>query len=297
MAAAEGVSPYTLTGLTNLGLLRRPIKSVYLASQAGDSIDLRAQCLSLVVPEGCVVAGRHAGWAVGAEMVLAPGEHLELQPLVVVRHAGMGRLRNKLSESGERTFRPDEITRWHGLSITTPLRTAWDLGRWEHRDRAIAGLDAMLALRRFSREELLAGVERFAKQRHVRQLRSLAPLADGRAQSPPESVLRLRWLDCGLPAPEPQLALVRNGIVVAYLDLGERTARFAVEYDGVEWHTSPDQRRHDRARRSMAEREFGYLVEVVTRHNLFGTLRDVEGILNEGYRRARQRQGLTIRGR
>jgi hypothetical protein len=51
-ARREGVPRHVLTLLVAHGLLRRPLKSVDLATQAGDSVGLRSHCLSLVVPGG-----------------------------------------------------------------------------------------------------------------------------------------------------------------------------------------------------------------------------------------------------
>ena len=59
----------------------------------------------------------------------------------------MDRLRNGLCASGERSFRPSDLTTIGGLTLTTPLRTAWDLGRLAHRDSAIGALDALLVRR------------------------------------------------------------------------------------------------------------------------------------------------------
>ena len=92
-----------------------------------------------------------------------------------------------------------------GVVTTTLLRTALDLGRLAHRDLAIGALDALLRHGEFSSEELLDGVARFRGQRGVVQLRALAPLTAPRAESPGESVLRLRWLDIpNRPRPRPQ---------------------------------------------------------------------------------------------
>ena len=108
-AFSAGLTARNLRSLVDVGLLRRPVRGVYLACQAGDSPALRAACIRLVVPDGAVVCDRHAGWLHGATMVLAPNEHLELRPVSVFRLRGMGRLRNDLSASGERDLRPDDI--------------------------------------------------------------------------------------------------------------------------------------------------------------------------------------------
>ncbi len=293
MALAEGVTKAQLTALCRDGHLRRPIKGVYLACQVGDSIRLRAACLALVAPSDAVVCDRHAGWLAGAEMVLAPNEHLDLRPISMFRPSGAGRLRNTLADSGERNLIESDLMEIHGVLVTTPIRTTWDLGRLERRDRAFSGMDAMMSLG-VDREEFLAGVERFKRMRWIRQLRTLAPWTDARSESPGESVLRLRWLDCALPTPTPQIKVYRNGEVVARLDMGHEPLRFAAEYDGAEWHSSPEQRRHDRERRGWLDRDFDWVIEPMTSVNVFGQLQDCHRLLHEGISEARRRQGRRV---
>lgn len=292
-ARAAGLTSRNLKELVDAKLLRRQIRGVYLAAQAGDSPRLRAASIRLVVPEGCVVCDRHAGWLHGAEMALAPGEHLALRPVSVFRLRGMGRLRNDLTDSGERDLRPEDLTEVDGIPVTTQLRTAWDLGRQRSRDDAIAGLDAMMRLRAFTRDELLAGVRRFRGHRWVTRLRELAPLADARAASPGESVLRLRWHDCGLPRPELQVQVWRHEQLLAVLDIAHEDLRYAAEYDGEEWHSSPAQREHDLRRRTEAADE-GWLIDPFTKHEVFGRHRTVDATLRDGVMRARAALGRRV---
>ena len=70
------------------------------------------------------------------------------------------------------------------------------------------------------------------------QLRWLVSIADGRAESAGESALRLRWYDAGLPRPQLQISVFRNGVEIFRLDLGLEELLFAAEYDGVDFHTS-----------------------------------------------------------
>ena len=53
--------------------------------------------------------------------------------------SGMGRLRIGLADSGERNLTPEDIVELHGLRVTSPLRTAWDLGRQRSRDTRALG--------------------------------------------------------------------------------------------------------------------------------------------------------------
>jgi hypothetical protein len=290
-ARDQGLTYRELSSLIEAGLLRRVVKGVLVAAQVPDGIDLRLRALALIAPPGCVVVDWTAVWLWTG--LLPPGQHLSVPPLSVFKHAGQDRLRNSLCRSGERSFLPDDLVELRGLRITTPLRTAWDIGRLSHRDLAISALDALLRLGSFTRDEMVDGVSRFRGHRGVVQLRSLAPLADPRSQSGPESVLRLRWEDlASLPRPVPQVPIADDsGREIYYLDLGVPELRFACEYDGAEFHTSDEDREHDRRRRTWITQNRGWIIEVVRKENVFGPTRDIERILYEGVARARRRLG------
>jgi hypothetical protein len=178
-----------------------------------------------------------------------------------------------------------------GMRVTTALRTACDLGRLLHRDQAFGGIEAVMNATGLRRELIVeASLSRQLKgYRGIRQLRSLAVLADGRAQSPGESILRLRWLDCpDLPRPIPQYEPGPHGSL--FLDLAAEGLPYAAEYDGAEWH-GPEHADHDRKRRQWLRDVRGYVVDVFTSRNIHGRQQDAEGILRRGIARARERVG------
>jgi hypothetical protein len=286
-ADEAGVPAHRLRRLARGGYVRRVLKGVYVATQVPDGRRLRGQALALVVPHTGVVTDWCACWLwTGID---APGDHLEVPPLTVFHRHRHTRFGNTISQGGSRSFRPSDITQVHGFNVTTPLRTAWDIGRLQHRDRAIGGLDALLRLGAFTPEELVEGVERFKGMREVRQLRHLAPLADGRAESPGESVLRLRWLDLpSLPPPTPQVPVMVNGVEVYRLDLAVPELCYGCEYDGRDFHTD---RARDDVRREDLRVRFGWHVDGVRQENVFGVRRDVEEILQRGIDEARRATG------
>lgn len=273
MAREAGITDRQLRELVRLGLLRRPLKGLYVANDVTDSLELRVACLKLVVPPDAVVVDRHSGWLHGAEMMLAPGEHLEVQPLSLFLPAGRGRLKNDLASSGERTFRDDDVVEIDGLLVTTPLRTALDVGRVRWPQRAIAGIDQMHRLKAYDPDEFLGEIERFRGHRYVTTLRLVGPLADGRAESPPESVLRLESTEVRGLDLVPQLEVYRGARLLGRLDLGNESLRIGVEYDGEEWHSSPEQLEHDRSRRAEMI-EDGWLIEAFRKEDTFARLAD-----------------------
>ncbi|MEP7092293.1 MAG: type IV toxin-antitoxin system AbiEi family antitoxin domain-containing protein, partial [Nocardioidaceae bacterium] len=289
MAHAAGITRAVLARLLRDGYVRRMLRGVYVPAQVVDGLSLRASALHLVVPRHAVVTDWTAVWLFTG--LLPPNDHLRVPPVSMFLPAGKGRLRNALCRSGERSFLGRDLMTVGGLRVTTPLRTAWDMGRLTHRDSAISALDALLGEGSFTRPELLGGLERFRGQRGVVQLRQLAPLADMRAESPAESVLRLRWLDLtSLPRPRPQVPVLDDdGFELFRLDLGVEELCFAVEYDGEEFHSRPEDLLHDARRREWIRRERGWVIEVVRRENVFGATRDVEEILHRGVREARRR--------
>lgn len=263
-------------------LLCHPIKGVYRSPLLEDSLALRVEVLHLVVPAHCVVTDRTAAWLWGANMVLAPGDHL-VTPAVSVFGAPGNRLRNDLTDSGERMLEPDrDVADLEGLRVTTPLRTACDLGRLLHRQQALSAMDSLLALHRFTPAELRSETRRFAGYRGVIQLRALSVLADGASGSPGESALRLHWYDAGLPRPRCQVPVPNDKCGTWWLDIGLEEQRFAAEYDGEAFH-GPDRREHDEHRRAWLREREGWVIVVMRAPNVYGRTQDADRLLRAAY--------------
>jgi hypothetical protein len=73
-------------------------------------------------------------------------------------------------------------------------------------------------------------------------------LTDPKAESPPESRLRVEFVLAGLPEPEVQYRIVdEHGIVLARADMAYPEAKLAIEYDGRR-HLDPARTERDRQR-------------------------------------------------
>jgi len=280
-----GASYPLLRRFVQHGLLAHPIRGAYVSPALRDSLELRIAILKLVVPQDCVVTDRTAGWLWGANMILAPNDHLRVPRVSVFCSPGL-RLRNGLTDSGERTFAPGDVLELDGLLVTAPLRTACDLGRLLHRDQALAALDSLSALGDFTVEQLKEATTRYKGYRGVIQLRILVLVVDPRAQSPGESILRLRWLDTGLPRPECQVEVERpTGLLPYAIDIGLPELRFGTEYDGEEFH-GEEHEEHDGSRRGWLRDERGWIIEVARKRHIHGPAQDIHVTLRRGYEHA-----------
>ena len=174
--------------------------------------------------------------------------------------------RNQHSPDGVITrnqrFADDEVTRVARLPVTTPARTAFDLGRLLRTGEAMARLDALMRARPFSIEDVLLLTKRHPGARGVRQLRAILPRIDSGAASPKETWLRLLLIDAGLPAPETQIPVQENWRLVGVLDMGWEKYKVAAEYDGDQHRTSRRQYVRD-MRRLKALEGLGWIVNRV----------------------------------
>jgi hypothetical protein len=290
-ARAEGVSDKQLAAWIENGLLVHPLRGVFHAAQLPDGIELRAACLALVAPADAVITDHTAGWFHGASMILAPNDHLAV-PRVSMYLSPGNRLRNKLAKSGERTFLDGEVVEIHGVRATSKLRTTCDLGMVRNRDQAFAAMGMMMNVADFTHERLVAMAmgRRFRGYRYVRQFRALVPHVRAGAQSPPECVLLLRWVDCtDLPYPRPQVP-VMGPRGWYYVDVGCEDLRYGAEFFGDEFH-GPEEEEHDEARLEWLDQKGDWIIDVFRKHNIYGPHQDVAQTLRAGVAKARKRFG------
>jgi hypothetical protein len=127
----------------------------------------------------------------------------------------------------------DEVTVVRGIAVTTPERTAFDVGRLSEGDLAVERLDALGQATRFSVDGVLALASLHAGSPGVPHLRWALDLHDPGAQSPRETWLRLLLIRGGFPRPRTQIPVCDDfGRAIYWLDMGWDDPKVAVEYDG-----------------------------------------------------------------
>jgi hypothetical protein len=117
--------------------------------------------------------------------------------------------------------------------VTSPARTAFDLGRDADRVAAVVALDALLHQRVIKPDALRAIADERLGRPGVLAFRAAAALARTGAESPMETRLRLLLVAGGLPEPVLQHEVFGgDGWLIARLDLAYRDLRLGLEYDG-----------------------------------------------------------------
>ncbi|WP_405163500.1 DUF559 domain-containing protein [Nocardia sp. NBC_01499] len=209
------------------------------------------------LPKGCTLdaegrARAAAHWAKGAGVLIgysAAALH-GTRWLDPDQPAELARAQHCKPPSGIHALRgiiePSECCEVDGFRVTTPARTAFDLGRRLPRDQAIPILDALCAATGLDPLEVANLAREHPGARGVRRLSTALPLVDGGAESPQESHTRLLLIDNGLPRPTTQLVIRdTSAAFIARVDMGWQPWRVAVEYDGAHHWTDPAQRTKD----------------------------------------------------
>ena len=161
--------------------------------------------------------------------VLDPGRRLRPTPEVMV-HQRIGA----------------PLRRVQGRLATAPAWTAIEVARTLTRPRSLATLDAALHCGACTASELEAALAEQKGRRGIVHVREMLAYADGRAESPMESEMRLVFLDWGVPKPELQYEILDLHGDVWRVDFAWPDQLVAAEYDSVDWHANPLAFKHDR---------------------------------------------------
>lgn len=307
-------------GAVTRGVLRGPrfrrlFPDVYVQASVPLTPSVRARAaLLLAAPSGGTLAGYSAAELLGASCgpwhapaeILVPG-HLRGRPGLLI-HRG--------TASGPDAGAVD------GAMTTSPERTAWDLIRRLPLVEAVVTLDALAAARRrrptfvpgpaptpralaqsrrrspspgFAPTALLHRLVTTPGARGVRQVERVVELADPRAESPPETRLRLLLVLAGLPAPQVQYSLRdEHGEPFARFDLAYPEAKLAIEYDGEE-HDDPLDRTRDVTTSALGWHTLRLLRPDLTRTPA-RTAAVIGGLRTERARMLRAQRGVTVPG-
>jgi very-short-patch-repair endonuclease len=158
----------------------------------------------------------------------------------------------------------DEITIVNGVPVTSPARTALDLGCWYPTMNAVGAIDALARATEIKAADVELLAQRYPGRRGITRARRAVTLFDPGAQSPKETWLRLTLVRAGLPRPRTQIPVLDEfGNAFAYLDMGWEDVRVAAEYDGEQHRSDHSQYNWDIKRMERLQHEGWIVIRVV----------------------------------
>jgi very-short-patch-repair endonuclease len=215
-------------------------RDVYVSADLPITHALRARAAAGVLRPDAVVTGVSAAvlWRVelagpedDVELTLPPDAH-------PVRMPGVRARRALLDSRHVRMHR--------GVRLTDPEATAVAVAGGLPLDEAVVAVDR-ITVAGVAALPMVRALAAEATGRGCRRARQACALADGKAESPQETRLRLLVLRSGLPTPIAQFEVLRATGRPLRLDFAWPERRVALEYDGL-WHAEPGQFAKDRRR-------------------------------------------------
>jgi hypothetical protein len=233
---------------------RRLFPDVYVHRDVPVTHGLRAHAAALLLP-AAVVTGRSAAVLWGVPLV-GPLDDVEVTVPASAHPRRISGLKVRRA-----AVHSSDVLRRLGVPVTSVAATAARLAAALPHEDAVVAVDQLIATGFVS----LATVRRHASG--VRgpgsaRARAVCAAADGLAESPQETRLRLLILGSGLPPPVAQFRVLDGKGAAMRVDFAWPDRKVAVEYDGL-WHAEPGQFAKDRGRLNRL-REAGWTVVFVT---------------------------------
>lgn len=219
---------------------RRLFPDVYACASLPVDHARRARAAAHLALPGAVVSGRSAGVLWGVDLA-GPDDDVECTLAPGCRAGGLRGI-----QVTRRALPPDEVTWCRGVRVTAVGRTALDLARIQPVEEAVVALDQFLGAGLLTMGRLRTAAAA-ATGPGCRQIRRAVDLADGLAESPQETRLRLLLHRSPLSRPIAQYSVREGTRFVARVDFAWPDAKVAVEYEGM-WHGRPQQVARDRRR-------------------------------------------------
>lgn len=209
--------------------VERLSRDTYLPRALSGEVRSRLAAVLLTAPPGAMASHATAAAFWGVEIPLQGRSDRRVDVIVPLTSRSESRRDRRV----HRTPLPlEDVTRRGSMPVTTPARTWRDLAGVLQPPALLAVTDQLLD-RWVSRAELEQQLASRPTGRGSARARAVLPVADPRAESPMESVLRWLLHAAGLPVPILQ-HVVRDaaGRTLARADLAWPDRRVLVEFDG-----------------------------------------------------------------
>jgi Protein of unknown function (DUF559)/Transcriptional regulator, AbiEi antitoxin len=182
------------------------------------------------------------------------------------------------------TLPAEHVTTMIRMPVTTPARTVVDLARTLSFNAGVVTADSALHRKLVTKAELTDVLAACARWPGARCAAAVIEFADGRAESPLESIARIAFKDCGLPPPELQVWLGGTDEPIGRVDFYWRQYRTIAEVDGATKYADP-QRARAQLRRDSLLRDDGFEVVHFTWQQITQTPDQVAVSIRKAFRR------------
>jgi very-short-patch-repair endonuclease len=222
-AASAGISDWQLR---HRGVVRLS-RDTYVPRALLADVTVRIAAVLLTAPPNAVVSHLTAATIWGLAIPAQP-EDARVHLTVATGSAVRARADRAIHRS---PLTGGEVVERLGFRLTAPARTWRDLAATLVPGALLAVSDQLLA-HWCDREDLQAQLRLRPSGRGAARARDVLPIADRRAESPMESVLRWLLHAAGVPAPELQY-VIRTGSGDFRADFAWPESRVLVEFDGA----------------------------------------------------------------
>ncbi|HEY7824790.1 MAG TPA: type IV toxin-antitoxin system AbiEi family antitoxin domain-containing protein [Acidimicrobiia bacterium] len=262
-AEAAGFSRPLIRSLVRSKLVYRIRHGAYVESALWDVAQRDPAVLRRLLASAAVVGMVNGAFAYGAlaaevhGLPLAPGSPRQLE---LVRDLGSdrrparsrGKPRNLIQGVHllTRDLRGEDTTSVNGLPVVSLASAAVTAAAQFPREYAVSALDGALA-RGVDSTDLAAVVARWRAGRGISAVPGLIDLARVGAESPLESISRIRLLDRGVPEPELQHEFRDGRGFVARVDFWWPRFRVVGEADGMSKYTAIQEVRAEKHRQDL----------------------------------------------
>lgn len=235
-ALDRGETDTSLRQARRSGALVRLRRGMYVASDRYDACDDSGK--HLLHARAALAAQDGAVALTGASAAALHGFALYQEDLSVTHLMRLdGGASRRAAQASHHRMRPkvteDEIGIFDGIAAVTPARAVWEVASTSSLESGVVTADSALRLDPGLSASLAELQERFSYVPGSRTARLAIRLADGRSESPGESVTRVQFYRYDIPMPTLQYSVYdRSGRLVGDSDFYWEDSRHLGEFDG-----------------------------------------------------------------